>query len=161
MDFKKSRRKPSEVGYSVMLLALQLSLLLFLRSRQERRSGAHAGHIPPIYSSTTRVPHAFFHIFSHPCYDVATAGVILDIMSPRPSFPMHFHLYHFTIARTRRLRLSGQRRRACGAQQLRVDPLTVWWCSALSTYSGLYGTLSPVDPLTVWWCSALSTYSGL
>ena len=88
-------------------------------------------------------------------------GCHIRHMSPRPSFPMHFHLYHFTIARTRRLRLCGQRRRACGAQQPRVDPLTVWWCSALSTYSGLYGALSPVDPLTVWWCSALSTYFGL
>ena len=41
--------------------------------------------------------------------------------SSMPSLPMHFHQYHFNIARTRRLRLCGQRRRVCGAQQIRVE----------------------------------------
>ena len=46
---------------------------------------------------------------------------------------------HTLPTRTRRLWLCGQRRIACGAQQIRVDVL---WCLALSEYLGLCGAQS-------------------
>ena len=67
--------------------------------------------------------------------------VILDVDIPPPSFHKHFPLYHtLHIARTCRLWLCGQRRRACGAQQ--TPYIAVWWCSALSKYFGIYRVLS-------------------
>ncbi len=53
MDFKKSRRKPSEVGRSMMLLALQLSRLLLPRPvRNDDQPPIH--HLAPISTSMAR-----------------------------------------------------------------------------------------------------------
>ena len=72
MDFKKSLRKPSEVSLSMMLLALQLSVLLLPRYRQEWRSAVHAAPVAPTFVTSTTFVTA--HQF---CQFISTAFVNL------------------------------------------------------------------------------------
>ena len=105
------------------------SVFFFFRGPVRNDHHPHMQHLAlmsPIYSAIQRVQHDFCLIFTRPFCDFAIALCHILLRSSTPSFPLCFpRITHFTIARIRRLWSCGQRRRACGAQQIRVGRLAV------------------------------------
>ena len=130
----KNQAKWVALWWCLLDLQRQLSLLLFSRSRQEWRSAAaqHLAPILPIYSAIPLVPPDFFQIFTDPFCDVATAwchsrpqvNLVSKVSHAVVSHVLH-SVSHTLPARIRRLWLCGQRRRACGPQQIRVYHLAI------------------------------------
>ena len=148
---KNSRRNPSEVGHSLYDVACSSAQSSSSSSAVPsgmtiRRSCSNSHQLSPSYSAIPLVPHDFFTFSIIHFAVLPLRSVILHLRIPRCRFPStSLCKPSLTLARTRRLWLCSQTRRACGAQPIRVDPLAVWWCSALSKYYGMYGALSPTD----------------
>ncbi len=140
MDFKKSQRKPSEVGRCCFLFS---SVFFFVFRCPDRNDQPPMQHLAPISLIIARSRES--RVISSICSPIHFAmlplrGVILDVGIPPRRFPSTFLCITHLIYIARRLWLCGQRMRACGA-----PPIAVWWCSALSKYFGMYGALSPTD----------------
>ena len=96
MDLQKKSRNENQAKW-VTLCCLLFSSVFFLRGpvrNDDQPPMQHLAPIFPIYSAIPLVPHDFFHIFTHPFCDVASAWCLIRLRSSTPSFPMHFPLYH-------------------------------------------------------------------